>query len=144
MFSAIQDTHMIWISAFEYVAVLTSPCSLFPLSTLSQWLLSSSISRKKPRFPAFLPDSSNKPVLCPCTWNIHNQLTHNTPIYVHISSSQSLTLLTQKLVVLQVETDLSGDCGWYAKPSSVCHCIKAVCQLNWNAPEFPISTKQYW
>lgn len=151
MFSAIQDTHTIWIHAFEYVSILIFSCSLVPLSTLSQWLLSPSFSRNKTGFPALLPDSSNKPVLSLSLYMEHPQSTYTQPSHAY-THTYHLALLPKQLAALQVETDLWGDCCWYAKPGSscpgsqwtVCHCIKAICQLTWNAPEFPISTKQHW
>lgn len=136
------SSHFLWLPI--------SPFNPLPVAAFSQLQQE---QNQVPSLPAWIFKQA-KFLVCP-----YIQSTQDQPLYaslsymhVHISSTCSLALPPRNLPALQVETDPSGGGCCCSKPSTshpgsqqpVCHWATAACQLHRNAPEFPISTKQYW
>lgn len=150
MFSAIEGTQ---ICASEYVSILMSSYSLFPLSNLSKWLLSPDSRKNKPGFPTFLSysewaSSPSDPIhraSMISLYTIHS--------YICAPASSSLTLVASEIRdAIGGVVHFSGDHRWDVKPSwpcpgsqhVICSRLKAVWHLRWDALEAAINTKKYW
>lgn len=149
MFSAIQDTHMIWICTLEYAWVLISSGSPFLLSTPSQWLFLPASAGTKPGSQPSCLTLQTSQVLSLSLYTEHPKsafirisLIHACTHIINLPSCSSASEFTGTTsgdrpvwtrLLLHPSTSRPGS------RQLVCHWATAARQLRGNAPEFPLA-----